>query len=166
MNTHKSSHLSSPNQTDETQLSVHLGRSERPCLRKPAELKYAHELRALKRVDRGARPTQWELSPQAVLTYILGGTLECGVEITPKFIGPREIVEMAIATLITGRALLLVGVPGTGKSWLAEQLAAAISGDSTLIVQGTAGCGEESIRYGWNYAELLSRGPQGPLLGL
>ena len=34
-----------------------------------------------------------------------------------------------------------------------------ISGDSTLLVQGTAGTAEEAIRYGWNYARLLAEGP-------
>jgi len=64
-----------------------------------------------------------------------------------------------VATLTTDRALLLYGLPGTAKSWVSEHLAAAISGDSTLIVQGTAGTSEESIRYGWNYARLLAEGP-------
>src|ERR1043166_6915624 len=68
-------------------------------------------------------------------------------------------MQMAVATLATDRALLLYGLPGTAKSWVSEHLAAAISGDSTLIVQGTAGTSEESIRYGWNYAILLSKGP-------
>jgi MoxR-like ATPase len=61
--------------------------------------------------------------------------------------------------LATDRALLLLGVPGTAKSWVSEHIAAAISGNSKLMVQGTAGIGEEAIRYGWNYAELLSKGP-------
>jgi MoxR-like ATPase len=54
---------------------------------------------------------------------------------------------------------LLIGVPGTAKSWVSEHLSAAISGDSTLLIQGTAGTSEESIRYGWNYARLLAEGP-------
>ena len=61
-------------------------------------------------------------------------------------------------------ALLLLGVPGTAKSWVSEHVAAAVAGDSTLLVQGTAGTSEEAIRYGWNYALLLaegtSRGPR------
>ena len=69
------------------------------------------------------------------------------------------MIEIAIATLATDRALLLLGVPGTAKSWVSEHLAAAISGDSTLLVQGTAGTSEEQIRYGWNYARLLAEGP-------
>ena len=51
-------------------------------------------------------------------------------------------------------------MPGTAKTWVSEHLAAAISGDSTLLVQGTAGTAEEAIRYGWNYARLLAEGPQ------
>ena len=50
-------------------------------------------------------------------------------------------------------------MPGTAKTWVSEHLAAAISGDSTLVVQGTAGTPEEAIRYGWNYARLLAEGP-------
>ena len=68
-------------------------------------------------------------------------------------------MEVAVATLATDRALLLLGVPGTAKTWVSEHLAAAISGDSTLLVQGTAGTPEEAIRYGWNYARLLAEGP-------
>src|SRR5689334_23959548 len=68
-------------------------------------------------------------------------------------------MEVAVSTLVTDRALLLLGVPGTAKTWVREHLAAAISGDSTLLVQGTAGTGEEAMRYGWNYARLLADGP-------
>jgi MoxR-like ATPase len=94
-----------------------------------------------------------------VRTYLLGGTLPNGGEITPKYFGHARLIEIAIATLATDRALLLSGVPGTGKSWVSEHLAAAISGDSALMVQGTAGTDETTIRYGWNYAELLRVGP-------
>ena len=54
---------------------------------------------------------------------------------------------------------MLIGEPGTAKSWLSEHLAAAISGDSLMLVQGTAGTTEEQIRYTWNYALLLAEGP-------
>lgn len=128
-------------------------------IRAHAEQQYAEELSALAAVDTRPRPPSWRLSPWAVATYILGGTLENGVSITPKYIGSRRLIEIAIATLATDRALLLLGVPGTAKSWVSEHLAAAISGDSTLLIQGTAGTGEEAIRYGWNYARLLADGP-------
>jgi ABC-type branched-subunit amino acid transport system ATPase component len=128
-------------------------------LRQHAEIQFADELQHLQDLDGYQRPPNWNLSPWAVAQYILGGTLKDGTEITPKYFGERRIIEIAIATLATDRALLLIGVPGTGKTWLSEHLAAAISGDSTLLVQGTAGTPEESIRYGWNYARLLQEGP-------
>jgi MoxR-like ATPase len=68
-------------------------------------------------------------------------------------------MEVAVASLATDRALLLLGVPGTAKTWVSEHLAAAISGDSTRLVQGTSGTAEEAIRYGWNYARLIAEGP-------
>lgn len=128
-------------------------------VRRHAEDQYAAELQALAESDRRARPPQWKLSPWAVKTYLLGGTLESGFEITPKYIGAPRLIEIAVATLATDRALLLYGVPGTAKSWVSEHLSAAISGDSTLLVQGTAGTDESAIRYGWNYARLIAEGP-------
>ncbi len=128
-------------------------------LRAHAEQQWAAELAALKKADTRARPPNWNLSPWAVALFLLGGTLDDGFVISPKYIGSRRLIEIAIATLATDRALLLLGVPGTAKSWVSEHLAAAISGDSTLLVQGTAGTSEEAIRYGWNYARLLAKGP-------
>jgi MoxR-like ATPase len=128
-------------------------------LRQHAELQYAEELDTLAEVDDRPRPPNWRLSPWAVRTYLMGGTLENGFSVTPKYIGNARLIEIAIATLATDRALLLQGVPGTGKSWVSEHLAAAISGGSTLMVQGTAGTDEGAIRYGWNYARLLVEGP-------
>ncbi len=109
--------------------------------------------------DDHPRPPSWRLSPRAVVTYLLGGELPDGTVITPKYVGPRRLIEVAVATLATDRALLLLGVPGTAKTWVSEHLAAAVSGDSTLLVQGTSGTAEEAIRYGWNYARLLAEGP-------
>ena len=128
-------------------------------LREHAEQQYAEELHELAQADDRQRPRNWKLSPWAVATYVLGGTLPNGFEVSPKYIGDRRLIEIAIATLTTDRALLLLGLPGTAKSWVSEHLSAAISGDSTLLVQGTAGTSEESIRYGWNYARLLAEGP-------
>lgn len=128
-------------------------------LREHAEQQFAAELHELAKSDTHSRPPRWQLSPWATATYLLGGRLENGFEVSPKYIGNRRLIEIAIATLATDRALLLIGVPGTAKSWVSEHLAAAISGDSTLIVQGTAGTSEEAIRYGWNYARLLAEGP-------
>ena len=128
-------------------------------LRAHAETQYAEELAELRALDTRPRPENWRLSPWAVATYLLGGTLDNGFMVTPKYIGNARLIEVAIATLTTDRALLLLGIPGTGKTWVSEHLAAAISGDSTLLVQGTAGTGEEAIRYGWNYASLIAKGP-------
>jgi MoxR-like ATPase len=128
-------------------------------LRPHAEQQFADELAALRQADDRPRPPRWALSPQAVVTYVLGGELEDGTTISPKYVGRRRVVEQAVATLATDRALLLLGVPGTAKTWLSEHLSAAISDDSTLLVQGTSGTGEEALRYGWNYARLLADGP-------
>jgi MoxR-like ATPase len=128
-------------------------------VRPHAEALYAGELAALAATDERPRPPSWRLSPWAVATYLLGGRLPDGTEITPKYIGQRRLIEVAVATLATDRALLLLGVPGTAKTWVSEHLAAAISNDSTLLVQGTSGTPEEAIRYGWNYARLLAEGP-------
>jgi MoxR-like ATPase len=128
-------------------------------LREHAENLYAQELEELKKSDDSKKPPNWKLSPQSVVTYLIGGKLKNGFEVTPKYIGNKRLMEIAVATLTTDRALLLYGLPGTAKSWVSEHLSAAISGDSTLIIQGTAGTSEESIRYGWNYARLLAEGP-------
>jgi MoxR-like ATPase len=128
-------------------------------LRQHAEQQFAEELHELTRADARPRPPNWQMSPWAVAKYLLGGKLDSGFEVTPKYIGNTRTIEIAIATLATDRALLLLGVPGTAKTWVSEHLAAAISGDSTLVVQGTAGTSEEAIRYGWNYARLLAEGP-------
>ena len=128
-------------------------------LRQHAEQQTAEELHELKQQETHPVPDNWQLSPQSVVTYLIGGTLKNGFTVKPKYIGNRRLMEIAVATLATDRALLLYGLPGTAKSWVSEHIAAAVSGDSTLVVQGTAGTGEEAIRYGWNYAELLAKGP-------
>lgn len=128
-------------------------------LRQHAEQQFAEELDALQKVDDRQRPANWKLSPWAVLTYLMGGKLANGFEVSPKYIGSPRLMEIAVSTLATDRALLLYGVPGTAKSWVSEHLAAAVSGDSTMLIQGTAGTSEEQLRYGWNYAELLANGP-------
>src|SRR6187401_3016013 len=128
-------------------------------LRAHAEQQYADELTALAAADDRPRPPSWRLSPWAVSLYVLGGELPDGTVVEPKYFGWRRLVEIAVATLATDRALLLLGVPGTAKTWVSEHLTAAISGDSTLLVQGTAGTGEEHLRYGWNYARLIAEGP-------
>ncbi|SDO40438.1 AAA domain (dynein-related subfamily) [Actinacidiphila guanduensis] len=148
-----------PGQSTSPTTAAGTGAEPADALRPHAEEAFADELAALAAADDRPRPARWRLSPWAVATYLLGGTLPDGTVITPKYVGPRRIVEVAVTTLATDRALLLLGVPGTAKTWVSEHLAAAISGDSTLLVQGTAGTPEEAIRYGWNYAQLLTHGP-------
>jgi MoxR-like ATPase len=128
-------------------------------LRLPAEQIHADELAALARGDDLQRPPNWKLSPQAVVTYLMGGKASDGSPVSAKYVGNRRLIETAIATLATDRALLLLGVPGTAKSWVSEHLAAAISGSSRRLIQCTAGTDENQIRYGWNYAQLLAHGP-------
>lgn len=128
-------------------------------LRQHAEQQFAEELLEIAKADTRISPPNWNLSPWAVSLYLLGGKLKNGFEVSPKYIGNKRLIEIAISTLATDRALLLLGVPGTAKSWVSEHIAAAISGNSTLLVQGTAGTSEESIRYGWNYAKLIAEGP-------
>jgi MoxR-like ATPase len=128
-------------------------------MRQHAEHEFAEELAQLRRQDSKPRPQNWAMSPWAVVKYLMGGTLDDGFVVSAKYIGDARLMEIAVATLATDRALLLYGVPGTAKSWVSEHLAAAISGDSTLLIQGTAGTSEEHLRYGWNYAHLLAHGP-------
>ena len=144
-----------------------MANTEAKQLREPAEMQYQTQIQALIQQDGDDKPANWKLSPQAVLTYILGGTTieaktgrkKTAVEITRKFFGERALVEKAIVTLASERALLLLGEPGTGKSWLSEHLTAAITGNSTLTLQGTAGTTEEQIKYSWNIARVIAEGP-------
>ena len=137
----------------------------RDVTRQPAEVRCAAELAALRAGDRFPKPPGWQLSPRAVATFLLGsdkpvpGPDGQPVPITAKFVGERRLVQVAIATLASDRALMLAGEPGTAKSYLSEHLAAGISGTSALTVQGTAGTTEEQIKYGWNYALLIAEGP-------
>src|ERR1700724_2247595 len=118
-------------------------------IRLSAEEIYAHELSALSAGDKLVRPANWRLSPKAIVTYILGGKAADGTPISAKYVGNRRMIETAVATLATDRALLLLGLPGTAKSWVSEHLAAAVTGSSQLLVQCTAGTDENQIRYGW-----------------
>lgn len=128
--------------------------SQQAMQRPPAEVLYAEELEALRRSDKAPRPPGWGMSLQAVRSFILGER-----DGEPKLVCSPALIERAMVTLATSRALLLVGEPGTAKSLLSELLAAAVSGDSTLTIQGGASLTEDQIKYGWNYALLVSEGP-------
>lgn len=125
-------------------------------LRAPAERVYADELAQLAERDSGPRPDGWTLSPRAVRSFIVGDD-KLGVR--RKFYGDDALIDRCIVTLMSSRGLLLVGEPGTAKSMLSELLSAAISGDASCTVQGTAGTTEDQIKYAWNYALLLAEGP-------
>ena len=139
-----------------------------------AETLYADELALLAQEDGDLpRPAGWRLTPRSVLRFVQGDEQRDGQKdgqgngqkdgqegpIRPKFVGSRAMLERCIVALATNRGLMLIGEPGTAKSYLSELLAAAISGDSTLIIQGSAGTTEDNIKYGWNYALLLAEGP-------
>lgn len=131
---------------------------KKDILRLSAEDLYEEEIKALIAEDKEEKPTGWQMSPKQVLKFIIGG--KAGTKnIIPKYVGHNRLVEVAIATLLTDRSLLLIGEPGTAKSWLSENLTAAICGNSNKVIQGTAGTSEEHIRYSWNYAMLIADGP-------
>ena len=127
-------------------------RVQRPA----AEVRYADELARLAADDRGERPPGWALSLRAARRFILGDE-RAGV--SRKFVGDPSLIDRALVSLATSRGLMLVGEPGTAKSLLSELLAAAVSGDSTLTVQGGAATTEDQIKYSWNYALLVAEGP-------
>ena len=136
-------------------------------LRPSAEALHREELAALEAVDTHPRPARWRLSPRAVAMFILGSrgrgvpraSGEGEIQIRQKFFGDDALVERSVVTLASQRGLMLVGEPGTAKSMLSELLAAAISGTSLLTIQGSAATTEDNIKYSWNYALLLAKGP-------
>ncbi len=127
-------------------------------MRLPSEKTFADEIEALRGVD-GEHPPGWQMTPRAVVTFLMGGQAPDGTTISQKYLGNQRLIETAVATLATDRALLLLGIPGTGKSWVAEHITAAICDDSQRLIQCTAGTDENHLRYGWNYAHLLAHGP-------
>jgi MoxR-like ATPase len=125
--------------------------------RPPAEDLHAEELARLQAGDAGApRPAGWRLTPASVVAFVRGDER---LGIAPKFVGSRGFVERCVVALATNRGLMLIGRPGTAKSYLSELLSAAVSGDSTLTIQGSAATTDDAIKYSWNYALLLAEGP-------
>ncbi|MDO5407055.1 MAG: AAA family ATPase [Eubacteriales bacterium] len=137
---------------------------QRKEMKPPVEVRYAEELAALAAWDTGKKPIGWKLSPRAVRMFILGSKTpipwkDSELKIQKKYLGNDPLVERCIITLAGNRGLMLVGEPGTAKTMLSELLSAAISGTSTNTIQGTAGTTEDMIKYSWNYALLLAKGP-------
>lgn len=133
-------------------------------MKPPVEIFYEKELEALQKNDSGPKPLNWKLSPKAVRTFILGSDKPLKLDgekitIKKKFYGDDTLIERCIVTLAGNRGLMLVGEPGTAKTMLSELLSAAICGTSTNTIQGTAGTTEDMIKYSWNYALLLAKGP-------
>ena len=79
--------------------------ANRSVLRPHAEHEFAHELAALAASDDRERPPSWRLSPWAVRTYLLGGTLDDGT------------VEQGFRVFIAG-GLLLKGAKKVPKGTL------------------------------------------------
>ncbi|MFD7657829.1 AAA family ATPase [Actinosynnema sp. NPDC059797] len=124
--------------------------------RPPAEVRFADELARLREDDPAPRPPGWALSMSAARRFVLGDER---AGISRKFVGDPSLVDRSLVTLATSRGLMLVGEPGTAKSLLSELIAAAVSGESTLTIQGGAATTEDQIKYSWNYALLVSEGP-------
>ncbi|HBM48564.1 MAG TPA: hypothetical protein DD385_00235, partial [Marinobacter sp.] len=124
--------------------------------REPAEVTYREELDKLVAMDQGPVPPGWKMSPRAVEKFLVGDE-KLGIE--RKFVADRAMVTRIIISLCTNRGCLLVGEPGTAKSWLSELLCAAISGNSTLTLQGGAISQVSQLLYSWNDALLHSEGP-------
>lgn len=165
---------SSPAKTVKKPTDIILGEDKKQVktkdlkIRLPAEDLHKEELLALMQNDTYPKPPNWLLSPKMVELFITGSDekfplkINSGqkkVKISTKFFGDRNIIQKSIVTLASERGLMLIGEPGTAKSWLSEHLSAAICGKSTYLIQGTAGTTEDQIRYSWNYALLVSEGP-------
>jgi len=124
--------------------------------RVPAEVYYADELTALRKADTYPKPPGWRLSPKGVEAFVLGNA-KLGA--SPKFVAPSEIVTRVVIAIATQRGAILVGEPGTAKSWLSELICAAISNNSTLVIQGGAIETVQQLLYTWNTAVLKRKGP-------
>ncbi|SFD45711.1 ATP-binding protein [Paracidovorax konjaci] len=139
-----------------TRRSTAPGSAGTPLQRAPAEILHAAELERLRAQDADPRPPGWSMGLRAARSFILG---DAALGIAPKIVAPVAGIERMLVTLATGRGLMLVGEPGTAKSLLSELLATAVSGVSTLTIQGGASITEDQIKYGWNYALLINEGP-------
>ncbi|HSG53372.1 MAG TPA: AAA family ATPase [Rheinheimera sp.] len=121
-----------------------------------AEQAYADELQKLQQQDSAPVPPGWAMSAVAVERFICGDTAQ---GISRKFVAEQGVVTRIILSLCTQRGILLTGAPGTAKSWLSELLAAAISHDSTQVIQGGAISSLSQLLYSWNPQLIQQQGP-------
>ena len=124
--------------------------------RVPAEQLFGDELVRLREADRHPVPPGWAMSPIAVEQFVCGDEV---LGVARKFVATEGVVRRIVISLCTDLGSLLVGMPGTAKSWLSELLAAAISRDSSLSVQGGAVSDIQQLLYTWNEALVQQKGP-------
>ena len=120
------------------------------------EQAYAEELHKLQQQDNAPVPPGWAMSAVAVERFICGDNAQ---GVARKFVAEQGVVTRIILSLCTQRGILLTGAPGTAKSWLSELLAAAISHDSTQVIQGGAISSLSQLLYSWNPQLIQQQGP-------
>ena len=96
-------------------------------LRRHAEQQFAEELAELRRQDGRQRPANWQLSPWAVVTYLMGGRLDNGFEVSAKYIGQRRLIEI----IEEGNTFEMSGFSGSsvarvGRDVIASSLPSAL----------------------------------------
>lgn len=121
-----------------------------------AEQRFAAELDKLQQQDNAPVPPGWSMSALAVERFVCG---DKALRIERKFVAEQGVVTRVILSLCTQRGILLTGAPGTAKSWLSELLAAAISRDSTQVIQGGAISHLSQLLYSWNPQLIQQHGP-------
>jgi len=124
--------------------------------RPAAEDRFHDELAKLQQEDTGPIPPGWLLSPRALEDFILGSA-ERGIAL--KFVAPKEMVRRVIVSLATNRGAMLIGEPGTAKSWLSELIACGVSGSSNLTIQGGTLSHARQLLYDWDNSLLQREGP-------
>ena len=129
--------------------------AQKDVQRLPAEKRFADELHKLAELDGGEVPPGWMLSPRAVEAFIAG---DPALSISRKFVAREGVLRRIIVALLSGRGSFMVGPPGTAKSWLSELLAASVSGDSTLVIQGSSVSDIGQLLYGWDQSRLATLG--------
>ena len=85
-------------------------------IKPPVELRYQEELEALKKVDEeqgNKKPDNWQMSPKAVRTFILGSEKPIkykrkNISIKKKYFGNDALVERCIVTLAGNRGLMVL----------------------------------------------------------